>query len=92
MISKTEEDLHREQHSYLDTYHTGVEKAFNTFKKRINFYKKYKDNPEKYIKDKQPNYKEIQKFFVGGTYDKMKAIVCSFDFNDYLFSYCFGGI
>jgi len=65
---------------------------FKSFAERIEFYKKYANNPMLYIKDKQENYKLVKQFVIGNIFDEMKAIACGFDYNDWLFDYCFGDV
>jgi len=78
--------------SWNDGIEVGISDAFKSFAERVEFYKKYVHKPVSYVTDKQHNYKTIEQFFIGDVYDKMKAVVYNFNYNDSLFDYCFGDI
>jgi len=87
MKFKTKEELKAEDidewyGSLAKLFNAGINKAFNSFAERVEFYKKYQSNALKLYEEQPEVYKII---------DKNYKITTWFNtYNDVLFDYCFG--
>lgn len=91
MKFKTREHLHKNIHSKKFpentlSYDLGIDNAFDSFKERLEFYKRYEDKWDLLMKEESL------------IYDMWREIVLSVEihvmpkYNDWLFNYCFGDI
>ena len=97
MKFKTKEELIRgkvdtDDKVWKHGYSSGIDDSFFFFAERVEFYKKYKSKPDLYIKDKQEKHKWLKQFYLRDIFDKAKAIAYGFEYNDWLFDYCFGDV
>jgi len=88
---KTKEELKKEQHNLgLNMFDCGIEKAFNSFAERVEFYKKYHNDVEQFMRDfsgliKEKYYNELwlNHHNYHSDYEHWNG------FNSWLFDYCF---
>ena len=94
MKFKTKEEVMLDQDGY-ESYGTGVDRAFESFAERIEFYKKYRDNKYQFEKDYKKQfmvYYKSQMKIIDENPDKGYSHLPLIEFNDWLFDYCFGDV
>lgn len=67
-----------------------INKAFKSFAERVEFYKKYKDNPLELQSKETAIFLKWLKLHNEGDFHTQEEL--DNDFNDWLFDYCFGGL
>jgi len=107
MKFKTKEEILSKCNGYCGTTEAVmVRKAFNSFKERINFYKKYSANDMTDIKDRDNLRMEQEDIFDEWFYSdehktyassigeegKLDNVKCNELYNKWLFDYCFGDL
>ena len=89
MKFKTKENLYPNGHPVAYCY--GIDDAFESFKERVEFYKKYEMNVLRFVED-YPEFREKLDIYIieGAPCDVTWHMSASEGFKSWLFDYCFG--
>ena len=73
-------------------FNVGISEAFKSFAERVEFYKKYQDD-EFFLRDENPEIYDLWiEYIEAGHTHKNNPIRQQYDYNHWLFDYCFGDI